>query len=95
MRGSLRPKTRPRPQPTAGRGFCYVRRCTIDLPNLDVRLTATQAAAAVGVSKQVLNYWRSSGKLTPGPDGRYRYADILAAERATRRSGYSHRRQAA
>ncbi len=67
----------------------------MNLPNLGARLTATQAAAAVGVSKQVVNYWRTSGKLERGTDGLFRYADVLNAERAARRSGYSHRRIAA
>ncbi len=62
--------------------------------NLDARLTPQLAALAVGVSKQTFNYWRTSGKVTPGPDGRYRYGDVLTADRATRRSGKSHRRTA-
>lgn len=67
----------------------------MNLPTLNARLTATQAATAVGVSKQLINYWRASGKLTRGPDGRYRYADVLTVERLTRGSCHSHRRQAA
>ncbi len=59
--------------------------------NLDARLTPQLAALAVGVSKQAFNYWRTSGKVTPGPDGLYRYGDVLKAESQTRRSGKSRR----
>lgn len=68
----------------------------MDLPNnLDARLTGAQAALAVGVSRQLFNYWRDSGKLLRGPDGRYRYGDALAVEKATRRSALSSRGRAA
>ncbi len=60
--------------------------------NLDARLTAQLAALAAGVTKQTFNYWRTSGKVTPGDDGMYRYGDVLKAESRTRRSGKSHRK---
>lgn len=62
--------------------------------NLEARLNPQLAALAVGVSKQTFNYWRSSGKVVAGPDGRYRYGDVLTADRQARRSGKSHRRAA-
>ena len=65
------------------------------MEGLEARLTGVQAAAAVKVSKQVVNYWRASGKLTRGDDGLYRYGDVLNVERDTRHSAYSHRRAAA
>lgn len=61
------------------------------VPDVNARLTGSQAAEVVGVSKQLINYWRISGRLKRGDDRRYRYGDVLAVERDTRRSGYSHR----
>lgn len=49
---------------------------------------------ATGVSRQLVYSWWVGGRLARGKDGRYRLGDILAVERATRRSGYSHRRAA-
>ena len=61
----------------------------------DAKLPAHLAAAMVGVSRQLINYWRTSGKLHPvAYDGRsplYRLRDVLHVERATRRSPHSHR----
>lgn len=63
--------------------------------DLDAQLPAHLAAAMVGVSRQLINYWRSSGHLTPvDADGRsplYRLGDLLAVERDMRRSPQSHR----
>ncbi len=60
--------------------------------NLDARLPANLAALSVGVSPQVFNYWRRTGKVSPGEDGRYRYGDVLKAESKARRSPKSHRK---
>jgi DNA-binding transcriptional MerR regulator len=61
----------------------------------DTKLPAHLAAAMVGVSRQLVNYWRTSGKLKPvDRDGRrplYRLGDILQVERSTRHSPQSHR----
>lgn len=59
--------------------------------NLDARLSLSQAAQLAGVSKQLVNWWRSQGKLKRGEDGLYRAGDVLAVERDTRRSPYSSR----
>lgn len=63
------------------------------LPDLDARITGAQAALAIGVSKQLINYWRTTGRLTPGADRRYRWGDIIEAEHATRHSPHSSRHQ--
>jgi hypothetical protein len=60
--------------------------------NLDARLKPADAARAAGVSKQLLNWWRSEGKVRADERGRYRLGDVLDVERATRRSGRSSRR---
>lgn len=75
--------------------------------NLDAHLTCTQAAHIANVTRHVVLMWRNRGWLDPttgerhklavvGEDDRgnptYRLRDIQAAERATRRSGKSHRR---
>jgi len=59
--------------------------------NLDALLTGAQAAKAAGVSKQLLNYWRTSGKLDRQPCGRYRLGDVLTTEAAMRNSSQSRR----
>lgn len=59
--------------------------------DLDARLTATQAAEAIGVSKQLVNYWRQRGHVQPNEHGLYRLGDVLAADARARRSGYSRR----
>jgi len=68
----------------------------VDLYDLDARLPAHLAAAMVGVSRQLVNYWRRTGLLQPvGARGRsplYRLGDILQVEAATRRSTQSRRR---
>ncbi len=60
--------------------------------NLDARLPANLAALSVGVTPQVFNYWRRTGKVTPDEAGTYRYGDVLKAEAAVRRSKKSHRK---
>lgn len=64
----------------------------------DAKLPAHLAAALVGVSRQLINYWRASGLIAPvGHRGRsplYRLSDILAVEAETRRSSQSRRRTA-
>ncbi len=60
--------------------------------NLDVRVPPWFAAQFAGVSRQLLNYWRTSGKITPGDDGLYRLGDVLEVEARTRRSPTSSRR---
>lgn len=61
----------------------------------DARLPAHLAARLVGVSRQLVNYWRASGLLQPvGRASRgyvYRLGDVLEAERQTRRSPNSRR----
>jgi predicted site-specific integrase-resolvase len=63
--------------------------------DMDALLPASLAAVRAGVSKQLFNYWRSSGKITPaavrGGRALYRHLDVLQVERATRRSPRSHR----
>lgn len=64
--------------------------------DFDILLPAAEAAIRANVSKQVFNYWRRTNKVTPAAvddNGRalYRARDVLAAERQTRRSPYSHR----
>lgn len=63
---------------------------------MEALLPASLAALRVGVSRQLFNYWRATGKIIPvafGSDNRplYRHRDILEVERATRRSPQSHR----
>lgn len=64
--------------------------------NLDAELTASQAARAMGVSRQLVHYWVKAGRLHPVPDTgttkRFRLRDVQLAERATRNSGCSTRR---
>lgn len=57
----------------------------------DALLTGAQIAARLGLSRQLVYAWWKTGKLHRHPGGRYRLGDALAVERATRRSGYSHR----
>jgi hypothetical protein len=63
--------------------------------DLDARLPAHLAAAMVGVSRQLVNYWRSAGLLAPvavrGRSPLYRLGDVLAVEAQTRRSAQSRR----
>lgn len=59
--------------------------------NLDARLRPVDAARAVGISKQLLNWWRTAGKLEPDTRGRYRLGDVLRVERQTRQSTHSSR----
>ena len=63
--------------------------------NLDARLPAHLAALAAGVSKQLFNYWRTSGKIRPDEDGLYRYGDVLAVEADMRKAPQSSRRRPA
>lgn len=53
--------------------------------NLDARITGSQAARLIGVSRQLINDWWKRGRLAKGDDGRYRYGDILEADRKARR----------
>ncbi len=66
--------------------------------DLDARLPAHLAAAMVGVSRQLVNYWRNAGLLrSVGASGRsplYRLGDVLEVEQTTRRSTQSRRRSA-
>lgn len=63
--------------------------------DLDARLPAHLAAAMVGVSRQLINYWRKSGRLKPvdhnGRQPLYRLGDLFDVERETRHSPQSHR----
>lgn len=60
--------------------------------NLDARLPAHLAALAVGVSRQLFNYWRTSGKISPDERGLYRYGDAVLLEADMRRNPRSSRR---
>lgn len=61
----------------------------------DAKLPAHLAAQLVGVSRQLINYWRTAGILRPAARASrgyvYRLADVLEAERQTRRSPNSRR----
>lgn len=61
----------------------------------DAKLPAHLAARLVGVSRQLINYWRTSGLIQPvarrGRSPLYRLADILRVEAETRRSPNSRR----
>lgn len=61
----------------------------------DVRITAAEAARLLGVTLHCIVQWRITGKLEiAGYRGRrpeYRLLDLQLIERATRRSGKSHR----
>lgn len=62
--------------------------------DFDTLLPAPMAAARVSVSRQLINYWRSTGRLPDsGTPGRplYRLGDLLRAEAAARRDPRSHR----
>jgi hypothetical protein len=56
--------------------------------DFDTKLTADLAAERVGVSKQLLNYWRATGKLPVvgrrGTQPLYRLGDVLIAESSAR-----------
>lgn len=77
--------------------------------DMDAPLTRDLAATAAGVDPSVISMWAYRGWIDPdtgerrklevvGRDWRnrpqYRHGDVMAAERATRRSGKSHRRPA-
>ena len=63
--------------------------------NPDASVTASDAAWYLRVSRQLINYWRSTGKVQPvGQRGRhplYRLADLVEVEYHTRKSPNSHR----
>lgn len=59
--------------------------------DLDAKLTASQAALAVGVSKQTFNHWRKAGRIQPDQHGRYRFGDALQLEAQMRRAPQSSR----
>lgn len=68
-------------------------------PDPHALVTASLGAHRVCVSKQLVNYWRTTGKITPvATDKRgralYRLRDIVRVERETRRSAQSHRKSA-
>lgn len=70
--------------------------------DLDAKLTASQAARAVRVTKQLFNYWRSKGYIQPCGTNRrgqalYRFGDVVdieaemgTAPRSTRRARDFH-----
>lgn len=67
--------------------------------NLDALLPGHLAATYFGVSRQLIYRWRQLGHITPAGTDRnghplYRLGDLLAAERATRRSPRSTRNPA-
>jgi hypothetical protein len=61
----------------------------------DAKLPAHLAARLVGVSRQLINYWRTAGLIRPvavsGRSPLYRLGDVLEVERTTRRSSQSRR----
>lgn len=59
--------------------------------DLDARVPAWYAAQKMGVSRQLFNWWRRTGKVTPGEDGLYRLGDVLEVERQTAASPLSRR----
>lgn len=63
--------------------------------DMDARLPAHLAALFLRVSPQLINYWRSSGLLTPidrrGRSPRYRLGDLIAVEANARRHPQSRR----
>lgn len=65
----------------------------------DDLLPAAIAAQKAGVSKQLFNYWRSSGKVKPAEvvNGHpvYRLGDVRKVERVMRRSSQSRRQPTA
>lgn len=68
--------------------------------DLDAKLYAAEAAAYFRCSRQRINRWRSLGHLQQVDTDasgrpRYRFGDLLAAERKTRRSPNSRRTLAA
>lgn len=63
---------------------------------LDTLVPAWFACTQLGVTKQTFRWWVTSGKLTPanghtGHRARYRYRDVIEAERATRNSPNTRR----
>jgi hypothetical protein len=62
-----------------------------DVLDPDARLRPADAARVAGVSRQLVNWWRSRGKLQPDTDGKLRLGDVLQVERDTRRSKHSRR----
>jgi predicted site-specific integrase-resolvase len=63
--------------------------------NQDAQVRAADAAKYLGISRQLINYWRASGKVEPvGRKGRnvlYRLRDLVEVEREMRHSPMSHR----
>lgn len=57
-------------------------------------LTVTEAAQVARVSKQLVNWWRTSGRITASKRNGvwcYRLGDVLQVESETRRAPQSHR----
>ena len=52
--------------------------------DLDTLLTPSQAARALGISRQLFNDWRRRGRITANADGLYVYRDVAELERVTR-----------
>lgn len=66
--------------------------------DMDARLTVAQAADYFGLSKPTINMWYVRGKLTDVVKDdagcrTYLFRQLLKAERDTRRSPMSHRKQ--
>lgn len=59
--------------------------------DLDARLTRKQAAELLNLPGATVGMWRTRGLLDTDADGLYRWGDVLAAERRTRRSPNSRR----
>lgn len=62
--------------------------------NHDALLTVTEAAQLARVSKQLVNWWRTSGRIPATKRNgvwRYRLGDVLQVEKQTRQAPQSHR----
>lgn len=90
------PKFSRSPEPT-GPGHSRIWGCVVSSP--DDLLPASIAAQKAGVSKQLFNYWRRSGKVQPAEEINghpvYRLRDVKRVERVMRNSSQSRRQSAA
>jgi hypothetical protein len=75
-------------QPGHRAGHRAVRGWDVDL---DARLTRKQAAQLIGLPGATIGMWKTRGLLDTDEDGLYRWGDVLAVERETRRSPNSRR----
>jgi hypothetical protein len=64
--------------------FSYIE--GVSTMDLDVMLTLSQAARAVGQSRQLIYNWRERGLLDTNDEGKVRLGSVLDAEARTRRN---------